>query len=121
MEPKTALKTAYKELRLEERTGQIEGTCWMVLDTTNSGSGIFGDEAAGRSHYEKCVMFQALDMIDPEYDWHMHDWHTLDGPATERVAQMLEWRREQEEARAEVEGIHALAAMMVRASKKGVR
>lgn len=117
MKPKTALSRAYKELRLERQPKPDGAVCWMVLDRTDSGNGVYGDEEAGRRHYEKCVMFRALACIDGEYDWHEHDWHTLDGPAAERVAKMVEWRAEHEEAMAEVAGYRALVHLMVRGKK----
>lgn len=108
MKTKTAVARAYKELRLVRDDRPDGETCWWVYDRADSGQGIYGDEEAGRKHYEKSVMFLALEMVDKEYDWHELDWHTLDGPALERVEKMVEWRREQEEAEADLEGYRAL-------------
>jgi len=108
MKPKTAVARAYKELRLQREDRPDGETCWWVFDADNDGQGVFGTEEDGQRHYEKSVMFRALARIDPEYDWHELDWHTLTGPAGERVDQMVEWRREQEEAAKEVEGYRAL-------------
>lgn len=85
----------------------------MVFDATNSGNGVYGDEARGRDHFEKSVMFCALEMMDPEYDWHEHDWHTLTGPAEQRVAKMLEWRAEYEQACRDVAPYRALVSLVL--------
>lgn len=113
MKPETAIRRARAAYRLERRDS-ADGICWMVLDATNSGNGVYGEEADGRNHYEKTIMFRALEMLDSEYDWHDFDWHRLSGSAETRVAQMLEWRKEQEEARAAVEPYHALVRAMMR-------
>lgn len=113
VKPETAIRRARAAYRLERRDG-ADGTCWMVLDATNSGNGVYGDELAGFNHYQKTIMFRALEMIDSDYDWHEFDWHMLDGAAETRVAQMLAWRAEEEEARASVEPYHALIRAMMR-------
>lgn len=111
-----------REWRLERRgpdrrhTG-TDDPCWMVLDRTNSGHGIYGDEAAGQSHYEKHIMFRALEALDPKHDWHEYDWHTLTGPAEDRVRQMLAWRAESEDAAREVAGINALVHLICRSAR----
>jgi hypothetical protein len=114
MTPATAVKRARARWRLERQDRPNGETCWMVLDRTNSGHGIYGDEAAGRAEYEKHIMLRALEMIDPEHDWHEYDWHTLTGPIEERVARMLAWRAECEKARAEVLAVDVLVRALVR-------
>ena len=119
MKPKTALARTYRRLRLERQPKGDGTVCWMVLDESDSGTGVFGDEADGRDHYEKTVMFRALELLDPEYDWHELDWHELKGTAAERVEAMLAWRGEIEKARAETEGFHALVRMFAASAGKG--
>jgi hypothetical protein len=112
-----------RRYRLEARpTADGSGqTAWMVLDRTNSGSGVYGDEIAGRSNYEKHIMFRALEALDHKHDWHEYDWHTLTGTAENRVRQMLAWRTEQEAAAREVAGIRALVHLMVHRARRECR
>ena len=46
------------------------------------------------------IMFDALALIDRKHNWHREEytWHLLRGPVEERVAQMLDWRAQHEEA-----------------------
>jgi hypothetical protein len=114
MKIETAIARCRKRYRLEPRPHRDGGTCWMVLDENNSGSGCVGDEARGRWEYEKQIMFKALAMFDPEHDWHDYDWHLLDGPAEERCAVLIARREECEKASREVGAWNALARAMMR-------
>lgn len=101
MDQLKAVASARRAFRLEPKEG---GALWMVVDKrTGGGNGVRGDEAAGRDHFEKRVMFRALQSIDRKHDWHGYDWHLLSGPAEERVAELLRQRAEIEAARASID------------------
>ncbi len=117
MKRKKAVERARTALRLEPRWTE-HGYCWMVLDATNSGNGVYGDELRGQDHYEKSVMFFALKLIDPKYDWHEHDWHTLSGPAEQRVSKMLEWQEEYEQACRDVAPYRALVDLVIHSQRR---
>lgn len=98
-----AVKNARRAYRLE-RSDKFDSPTWLVIDKrTGCGNGVKGDEAAGRDHFEKRVMFRALQSIDRKHDWHAYDWHLLSGPAEARVAELLRQRAEIEEARANLD------------------
>ena len=85
MSPQSALRRARRELRLVRGEDSRDGQpCWMVYDLHNNGRGIYGDEAKGQDEYQKRLMFRALELIDPEHDWHEYDWHLLSGPAADQ-------------------------------------
>lgn len=114
MTPQTAIAKCRKRYRLEPRVHSDGQTYWMVLDEANSGSGRPGTEAEGNAEYEKVIMFRALELIDPDHEWHDYDWHTLEGPAEDRVAQMMTWRADCDKASSTRDGIVALASLMCR-------
>ncbi len=116
MTPATAIAKCRKRYRLV-KSERAHETYWMVLDETNSGSGRPGTEAQGKSEYEKTIMFRALELIDPDHDWHEYDWHTLEGPAEERVARMMTWRADCDKAAAECAGIQALVGLVLHQSR----
>ena len=93
--PQSALRRARRELRLVRGEDSRDGQpCWMVYDLHNNGRGIYGDEAKGQDEYQKRLMFRALELIDPEHDWHEYDWHLLSGPAADQesgIPLMAKW------------------------------
>lgn len=122
LDPKLAVARARKSVRFERRTSSNGEPVWYTIDRrTKSGIGVYGPEEKGRDNHEKDVMFRALKRIDSTYDWHEHDWHTLTGPAEDRVAQMLAWREEWEVAKREYSGFQALVNLVIADARRAGR
>lgn len=113
MKPQTAVARARKLYRLEAHNNPDGETSWLVLDKSNSGAGVYGDEAKGRDHYERVIMFHALKLLDAEHDWHAYDWHSLSGSAENRVANMLAWRDQRDNGAAEQSSFQALINLVL--------
>lgn len=112
MTPEEAVNIASSKLKLikKEENGV---TMWWVLDENDSGSGYPGTKQDGEKHYNKEVMFVALDILDSDHDWHEYDWHTLDGSALQRVQMMMQWRAEFESARSHTDFFSAVANSLI--------
>ena len=111
--PQSALRRARRGCaRSVVRTVETASRAGWCMTRTTTARGIYGDEAKGQDEYQKRLMFRALELIDPEHDWHGYD--LLSGPAADRVTAMLERRRECEAASADVDAWTALARAMMR-------